>query len=93
MVAPNVGMLMNLMEAIDPANTTLQHVSRMHGTKWYGNRPGHFNTPATEDDPRHLPASYYYDQRDDISDRQRGKSGPGQRPDLMRVVGSQQAIQ
>ena len=74
MVAPNVEMLVNLMEAIEPANTTLQHVNLMHGTKWYGNHLGAFRTPASEDDPRHMPPNFYYDQQDYISDRQKGKA-------------------
>ena len=74
MVAPNVEMLVNLIEAIEPANTTLQHVNLMHGTKWYGNHLGPFKTPASEDDPRHMPPNFYYDQQDYISERQQGKS-------------------
>src|SRR5215472_16268668 len=58
MVAPNQTMLVNLM----------------HGTKWYGNHLGPFKTPAKEDDPRHMPPNFYYDQQDLVTARQRGKT-------------------
>ncbi len=73
-VAPNVAMLVNLMEAVEPANPALQHINLMHGTKWYGNHLGPFKTPASEDDPRHMPPNFYYDQQDFIAERQRGKA-------------------
>lgn len=72
-VAPNVAMLVNLMESVEPANPALRHVNLMHGTKWYGNHLGPFKTPALEDDPRHMPPNFYYDQQDFIAERQRGK--------------------
>ncbi|MEM9232261.1 MAG: SDR family oxidoreductase [Pseudomonadota bacterium] len=74
MVAPNLAMLVNLIEAVEPANANLQHVNLMHGTKWYGNHLGPFKTPADEDDPRHMPPNFYYDQQDFIVARQAGKS-------------------
>lgn len=74
MVAPNVAMLVNLMDAIEPANPGLRHVNLMHGTKWYGNHLGPFKTPASEDDPRHMPPNFYYDQQDFIAARQEGKA-------------------
>ena len=74
MVAPNLDMLVNLMDAIEPSNPGLQHVNLMHGTKWYGNHLGPFKTPASEDDPRHMPPNFYYDQQDFISARQMGKA-------------------
>ncbi len=73
MVAPNLAMLVNLMDAVEPANPGLQHVNLMHGTKWYGNHLGPFKTPAEEDDPRHMPPNFYYDQQDFIAARQQGK--------------------
>src|SRR5438067_498801 len=45
----------------------------MHGTKWYGMHLGPFKTPAKEDDPRHLPPNFYYDQWDYLVERQKGK--------------------
>ena len=73
-VAPNVAMLANLMDAVEPANPGLQHVNLMHGTKWYGNHLGPFKTPAREDDPRHMPPNFYYDQQDFIAARQLGRA-------------------
>ena len=45
----------------------------MQGTKWYGSHLGPFKTPAREDDPRHMPPNFYYDQQDLVSARQRGR--------------------
>jgi hypothetical protein len=45
----------------------------MHGTKWYGMHLGPFKTPAVEDDPRHMPPNFYYDQWDYLVERQKGK--------------------
>jgi hypothetical protein len=62
------------MDAIEPASPDLAHVNLMHGTKWYGNHLGPFKTPAKEDDPRHMPPNFYYDQQDLVAARQRGKT-------------------
>jgi nucleoside-diphosphate-sugar epimerase len=72
-VPPNVEMLRNLLDALEPASQQLQHINLMHGTKWYGNHLGSFKTPAQEDDPRHMPPNFYYDQQDLVAKRQRGK--------------------
>lgn len=74
LVAPNLAMLANVIEAIEPHSPKLQHVNLMHGTKWYGNHLGPFSTPAREDDPRHMPPNFYYDQHDWIVERQKGKT-------------------
>ncbi|MBV8094190.1 MAG: SDR family oxidoreductase [Acetobacteraceae bacterium] len=71
--APNVAMFENLLDAIEPASPGLAHVNLMEGTKWYGNHLGPFKTPAREDDPRHMPPNFYYDQQDLVVARQRGK--------------------
>lgn len=73
MVAPNMALLSNLMDVIEPAAPGLAHVNLMHGTKWYGNHLGPFKTPAKETDPGHMPPNFYYDQQDYIVDRQAGK--------------------
>lgn len=70
-VAPNLAMVRNLVTAIEGAS--LRHVLLLHGTKWYGNHLGPFKTPAKEDDPRHMPPNFYYDQQDWIEAYQRGK--------------------
>ena len=74
MVAPNLAMLRNVLDAVEPAAPGLRHVNLMHGTKWYGNHLGPFPTPAREDDPRHMPPNFYYDQQDLVATRQRGKA-------------------
>ncbi|MDQ4061749.1 MAG: SDR family oxidoreductase [Pseudomonadota bacterium] len=73
MVEPNLAMLVNLIEAVEPVSPDLAHVHLMHGTKWYGNHLGPFKTPAKESDPRHMPPNFYYDQLDFIVERRRGK--------------------
>lgn len=72
-VAPNLAMVVNLVEALEAASPRLAHVQLMQGTKWYGNHLGPFRTPAREDDPRHMPPNFYYDQQDWVAARQRGK--------------------
>lgn len=72
-VAPNLAMVVNLVEAIEAASPRLAHVQLMQGTKWYGNHLGPFRTPAREDDARHMPPNFYYDQQDWLAASQRGK--------------------
>jgi len=69
----NLALLRNLVEAIEPAASRLEHIHVMHGTKWYGMHLGPFKTPAKEDDPRHMPPNFYYDQWDYLVERQKGK--------------------
>jgi nucleoside-diphosphate-sugar epimerase len=71
-VSPNAAMLANLVTAAEaPA---LRHVALVHGSKWYGNHLGPYKTPAKEDDPRHMPPNFYYDQQDWLAGYQHGKS-------------------
>jgi nucleoside-diphosphate-sugar epimerase len=69
----NLGLLRNVVETIEPIAGGLKHIHAMHGTKWYGMHLGPFKTPAQEDDPRHLPPNFYYDQWDYLVERQKGK--------------------
>jgi nucleoside-diphosphate-sugar epimerase len=69
----NLVLLRNLVETIEPIAPNLEHIHIMHGTKWYGMHLGPFKTPAQEDDPRHLPPNFYYDQWDYLVERQKGK--------------------
>jgi len=69
----NLALLRNLVEAIEPVARGLEHIHAVHGTKWYGMHLGPFRTPAREDDPRHLPPNFYYDQWDYLVERQKGK--------------------
>ncbi|MGB0573207.1 MAG: SDR family oxidoreductase [Alphaproteobacteria bacterium] len=73
-VAPNLAMLVNLMDAVEPAAKDLAHVQLMQGAKWYGVQFGKpYKTPAREDDPRHMTPNFYYDQQDWLVERQNGK--------------------
>ena len=72
-VADNVAMLRNVLDAVEPVAAALEHVHIVEGTKWYGMHLGPFPTPAQEDDPRHMPPNFYYDQQDLLAERQRGK--------------------
>lgn len=69
----NLALLRNLVEAIEPVAARLEHIHVMHGTKWYGMHLGPFKTPAKEDDPRHMPPNFYYDQWDYLVELQKGK--------------------
>ena len=72
-IAPNVSILANLMNALEPVATGLEHVQLMHGAKWYGSYLGPYKTPAKEDDPRPLVQNFYHAQQDWIVARQAGK--------------------
>lgn len=72
-VAPNLTMVVNLVETLERVAPRLAHVQLMQGTKWYGNHLGPFRTPTREDDPRHMPPNFYYDQQDWLEARQYGK--------------------
>jgi nucleoside-diphosphate-sugar epimerase len=69
----NLALLRNLVETLEPVAPGLEHIHLVHGTKWYGMHLGPFKTPALEDDPRHMPPNFYYDQWDYLAERQRGK--------------------
>jgi nucleoside-diphosphate-sugar epimerase len=68
-VTLNQAMLQNLLEAIDRSSNTLRKVVLMEGAKYYGAHLGPYKTPAKEDDPRHLPPNFYYDQEDYLKAR------------------------
>lgn len=70
----NLRMLVNLVDALEAEAPRFGHINLTHGQKWYGNHLGPYRTPAKEDDPRHLPPNFYYDQQDFIAERQLGKS-------------------
>lgn len=61
--AANLGMLQTLATAADVL-PDLRRVVLYEGVKYYGVHLGEFKTPAKEDDPRHLPPNFYYDQED-----------------------------
>ena len=72
-VAPNLAMVTNLVSALERVAPRLAHVQLIQGSKWYGNHLGPYRTPAKEDDPRHMPPNFYYDQQDWLQSRQRGR--------------------
>ncbi len=72
-VDPNVDMLKNLIDYLDPVAAKLEHVQLMHGSKWYGSHIGPFKTPAKESHPRPQQALYYYGQHDYIAQKQKGR--------------------
>jgi len=73
-VAPNLAMVVNLVETLEAAAPGLRHIQLTQGSKWYGNHLGPYRTPAREDDPRHMPPNFYYDQQDWLAARQVGKN-------------------
>jgi nucleoside-diphosphate-sugar epimerase len=71
-VDANVRMLSHTVEAVGRHSRELRHVHLVEGTKWYGVHLGPHRTPSSEDDPRHLPPNFYYDQEDALIALQRG---------------------
>ena len=70
LVAPNLAMLTNVVDAVEPVATNLEHVSLMQGYKVYGAHLGPFTTPAREDDPPHMPPEFNVDQQQFLERRQ-----------------------
>lgn len=81
----NLGMLRNLVEVVSDASPALQRVVLYQGAKYYGAHLGRFNTPAREDDPRHMPPNFYYDMQDWLLDAASGRSWDATilRPDVV----------
>ena len=76
-VEENIAMLRNVLDAVEACGAGLQHVHLVEGLKWYGVHLGPYPTPAREDDTRHLPPNFYYDQEDLLRSRQPGKAWTG----------------
>jgi nucleoside-diphosphate-sugar epimerase len=103
-VPGNVAMLRNLLDAADVPS--LRHVHLLEGGKWYGLHLGPMLSPTREDDPRHLPPNFYYDQQDLVTTRRVGKAWtwsasrpqylvdvePGRARNLITVVGAYAAL-
>lgn len=66
-VPANLAMLEALIAAAE--GPALRHVHLVEGTKWYGMHIGPYPTPADEDDTRHMPPNFYYDQQDMLAAR------------------------
>jgi nucleoside-diphosphate-sugar epimerase len=84
-VEENAAMLRNALDAIEPVTPDLAHVHLVQGAKYYGVHLGPFPNPAREDDPRHMPPNFYYDQQDLLEQRQRGRpwTWSASRPDFV----------
>lgn len=74
LVGPNLMMLQNVVEAIEPVAERLEHVSLMQGYKVYGAHLGPFKTPARETDAAHMPPEFNVAQQQYLEQRQQGKS-------------------
>jgi nucleoside-diphosphate-sugar epimerase len=74
LVEPNLAMLTNVVDAIEPVAPRLEHISLMQGYKVYGAHLGPFSTPAKEDDPPHMPPEFNVDQQRFLERRQAGAS-------------------
>jgi nucleoside-diphosphate-sugar epimerase len=68
-VEGNVTLLAATLNALAARDNALEHVHLLEGIKWYGMHLGPYPTPSREDDPRHLPPNFYYDQQDLLSAR------------------------
>jgi nucleoside-diphosphate-sugar epimerase len=105
-VPANVAMLRNLLDAAEASLPRFAHLHMIHGGKWYGLHIGPFRTPAREDDPRHMPPNFYYDQQDLVAARQKGKAwswsasrpnfvldvAPGRARNMVSTLGAYAAI-
>ena len=105
-VEENVAMLRNVLDAAEASCAGLAHVHLVEGGKWYGQHLGAYPTPAKEDDERHIPPNFYYDQEDLLRSRQPGKRwswsasrpnvicdfAPGRARNIISIVGAYAAI-
>ncbi|AEF46250.1 NAD-dependent epimerase/dehydratase [Serratia sp. AS12] len=73
LVAPNLAMLTNVVDAVEPVAQGLEHISLMQGYKVYGAHLGPFKTPARESDAGHMPPEFNVDQQNHLERRQQGK--------------------
>ena len=74
LVPPNLAMLVNVVDAVEPVAAGLQHISLMQGYKVYGAHLGPFKTPARETDADHMPPEFNVDQQRFLAQRQLGKA-------------------
>ncbi|MDH7804858.1 MULTISPECIES: NAD-dependent epimerase/dehydratase family protein [unclassified Rhizobium] len=74
LVQPNLAMLVNVVEAVEPVAKGLSHISLMQGYKVYGAHLGPFKTPARETDANHMPPEFNIDQQNFLERRQVGQN-------------------
>ncbi|MCY9656489.1 SDR family oxidoreductase [Paenibacillus chondroitinus] len=72
LVPPNLAMLVNVVNVIEPIAPNLAHISLMQGYKVYGAHLGPFKTPARETDANHMPPEFNIDQQQFLEKRQPG---------------------
>lgn len=89
LVPPNLAMLVNVVDAIEPVATRLEHINLMQGYKVYGAHLGPFATPAKESDAPHMPPEFNVDQQQFLERRQIGArwSWSALRPSVVAGVG------
>ena len=68
----NTAMLVNLMDAVEPAAPSLRHIHLVHGTKYYGHMLGPVPVPLAEEHPRAAGRNFYFTHEDFIRERQGG---------------------
>jgi len=83
LVAPNLAMLVNAVEAVEAAAPGLRHVSLMQGYKVYGGHLGPFKTPARETDAGPMPPEFMIDQLAWLQARAGGWSWSAIRPSVV----------
>lgn len=71
LVAPNLTMLVNVVNTVESVAPKLRHISLLQGYKVYGAHLGPFKTPARETDAHHMPPEFNIDQQQFLEDRQR----------------------
>ncbi len=69
----NVGMLGNLLDAVEPAAQNLQHIHLVHGTKYYGHTIAQRPVPYREEDVCGNYNSFYFEQQSLVEQRQRNQ--------------------
>lgn len=67
--ALNAEMFEGLIALAEQHMPNLKRVVLMQGQKYYGSHLGPFKTPTKEDDPRHDPPNFYFDQQDHLAER------------------------
>ena len=92
-VPPNVNLLRNLLDTVEPVSPDLCHVNLMQGSKWYGNHLGPYKTPAQEDDPRHMPPNFTMTNKTLWRRGRRPNHGRGRPRGLMGFVATRLEIQ
>jgi nucleoside-diphosphate-sugar epimerase len=68
-VAPNRALLVNAIESLEAAGSSLQHVTLVTGAKYYGVHLGSSPSPAREEQSRHLGSNFQYAQEDYLRSR------------------------